>query len=108
MNQRWGSHMVQVNFQCEEYKAEGIMEMGGNTKGVSILSGVLDYFEDGDFQPDMQYQANQDHFIVDEGGYLEAVRLRNSNGDELTISVDSDIDDWVTGATIIEFTPEVR
>jgi hypothetical protein len=104
---RWGKHTVKLTWQIDDFKAEGIFLLGGNCKGGSILESAIDSIEDGDFEPDMSYEENQKHFVVNGDGYLVEVKLFDKDGNETSFDADF-FYDFLVGVEIIKFERDER
>jgi hypothetical protein len=97
-----GTHVIEVVLQSGENKATVYYEMGGNCTGVSIISAILSGFEDGDFEPNMLYESNKKHILLDEDGYVRDYILFDDSGEELLID-GNEIAGNVVSVSIIDF-----
>lgn len=95
-------HTVQFTLQSGEYTGHAIMKMGGNCRGLEVLS-AFDFAEDYD----NRYE-NDCELVVDDDGFFFSMVLNNGKGSTLSI-VDEPIDNlnlYVVAMEIIDFQEE--
>ena len=75
-----GTHIIKVTLQQWQYKGHIWVEMGGNCKGLDLITGFEGYFEceEGDFS------ARNDCNLQEEDGWWTGV-LKDEEGNELEI-----------------------
>lgn len=104
----WGRHTTEIDLQDEDYRGTVVHKVGGNCKGISILTTAISAIEDGQFEPDMENEWNKNHVVVDEDGFARYFKLYRPTGnpadpfDELHIDAE-DIEDCVVGVRIVKF-----
>lgn len=94
-------HTVQFTLQSGEYTGHVVMTMGGNCRGLEVLS-AFDFAQDYDNR-----YKNDCELVVDDDGYFSMV-LNNGKGSTLEI-VDAPIEDlnlYVVAMEIIDFQEE--
>jgi hypothetical protein len=100
-NKNYGTHMVRVKWQIDDFVATGIALMGGNCSGATILESVLSEFEDG-FEPRMIFPENKKHFEIDDDGYLKTIKLFDPEGNETSFD-EPFFHDYIVGVEIVDF-----
>lgn len=100
-NNRWGKHLIKVTFQQWEYSGSVVLEIGGNTKGLSVMS----------IDSDRLYEAAEANSFAENSIQLRdlesawfAMVLKDKNGDELIHEDEWDrIEETIVGLEIIKF-----
>jgi len=106
---RSGTHTVEVSLQWGEYKGAVIVRVKGNVIGASVIDSALDSLVDGDFQPDMSFEQNRKHIVLNEigiyAGYVKYYKLINGAGGELQVDYD-DIAGCIVSVRIVGWEAE--
>lgn len=99
----YGIHEYRITLMSDEYVGHITSRVGGNTKGKSILSHALDFFDVdvGKFTSDCQFE-------FDESGYLCNFTLHDKDGNELEFEEFdlADVSDMVVAVEIVGFEPK--
>ena len=101
VNNSMAKHTVQFTLQSGEYTGHVVMQMGGNCRGLDVLSSF-------DFAEDYDNRCKNDcELVVHDDGYFSMV-LNNGKGSTLEIA-DAPIEDlnlYVVAMEIIDFQEE--
>jgi len=100
---RFVTHTVEVYLYDSGYEATIQFEIGGNTKGGSILEHAISNIESWEFQKRHVIKGETEEGL-DEKDYLDILYLINEEGDRLAI--EEDLNQLIVGTKIVKWEPE--
>lgn len=99
-NISWAKHTIKVSFMIWDYKGYVAYKVGGNTKGLSLITIDSDSLYDADFKDNPVNFRN-----LDEDWF--AMELTNDKGDSTHVEDEFDrLGDYIVGVEIIAHEPE--
>lgn len=92
---KFGKGTFKVLMQDGEYYGEMVVEMGGNIQGSELLASILETINDMGLEPNMDFEENKKHVVVNEEGLLKGVNLYDAEGNSLFIDAEYDPKDLI-------------